>query len=172
VGPGAILNHDYSLNSGSNPAAAQSDVFIYMTGLGIPNSAGVDNSSNSACVAINGTAAAPGYLQVVNTSSKTPVYTAPSPAWSSLDGAAINQAMLLGSSLPPCFTTLPTVTFTSGANVKTATATYAGFVSGSVAGLYQINVQVPSGVVSGTNYVTVNLGSITSPAGVVTIAIQ
>jgi len=175
VGAGAILNHDYSLNSGSNQAAIGSNLMIYMTGLGIPTSAGVDNASNAACVAISDAASgSPGYVQVVNTSNPhaTPAYTAPSPAWTSLDGAAINPAMLLGSSLPPCFTVQPSVTFTSGSTVVSTPATYAGFVSGSVAGLYQINVTVPAGVVSGANTVTVTIGASTSPAGVVTVQLQ
>ena len=171
VGAGAILNHDYSVNAVGNAAAVGSNVSIYMTGLGIPTSAGVDEASNTACVAINGTTSNPGYLQVVNTANPhaTPPYTPPSPTWTSLDGAAINAAILLGSSLPPCFTALPTVTFTpvGGGSGTPGTATYAGFVSGSVAGLYQVNVTVPS-IAAGSYYVTVG----SSPSGVVTIQLQ
>ena len=37
VGPGAVLNQDYSLNSAQNPAAAGSGIMIYATGLGPTN---------------------------------------------------------------------------------------------------------------------------------------
>jgi uncharacterized protein (TIGR03437 family) len=42
VGPGAILNQDYSLNSPSNPAAAGSAIMIFATGAGQTNPPGVD----------------------------------------------------------------------------------------------------------------------------------
>ena len=74
-------------------------------------------------------------------------------------------------SWPSRFTTAVTVTFGSGGGAQTVTAGYAGFVSGSVTGLYQINVTVPS-LATGTYPVTVTLGGSTSPAGVVTMAVQ
>jgi uncharacterized protein (TIGR03437 family) len=88
-------------------------------------------------------------------------YAVPSPLWTSIDGAVINPAELATSSavvnLPPCLsssdasaTNTLTVTF-YGSTTSAITAvstpdaiTYAGFVSGSIAGLYQINVQVPA----------------------------
>ncbi len=42
VGPGAILNQDYSVNSPSNPAAAGSAIMIFATGAGQTNPPGVD----------------------------------------------------------------------------------------------------------------------------------
>jgi hypothetical protein len=181
VGPGAILNADYSVNQPGSPAAAGDIVAIYLTGLGVPNSAAVDNGSNAGgyptgCVAINGTTSNPGYLQVVNTTTKTPAYTAPTPAWSNIDGAVMNSAMLLGSALPPCLTAaaLTNVTVTFGTTPVSGVGGiyYAGFAPGAVAGLYQINVKVPE-LTPGNVPVTVTLGTQgTSPAGVVTIAVR
>jgi uncharacterized protein (TIGR03437 family) len=181
VGPGAILNADYSVNQPGSPAAAGDIVAIYLTGLGVPNSAAVDNGSNAGgyptgCVAINGTTSNPGYLQVVNTTTKTPAYTAPTPAWSNIDGAVINSALLLGSALPPCLTaaSLTNITVTFGTTPVSGVGGiyYAGFAPGAVAGLYQINVKVPE-LTPGNVPVTVTLGTQgTSPAGVVTIAVH
>jgi uncharacterized protein (TIGR03437 family) len=118
-------------------------------------------------------------MQVVNTSNPhaTPPYTAPATAWTNIDGAVIESQFLEGSALPPCFvnsgSTAITVTFGS---TQATNIGYAGFVEGSVAGLYQINVTIPEGL--GTNNalpVTVTVGSgggaPTSPAGV-TIAVH
>ena len=44
MGPGAILNQDYSINSGPNPAVRGSVVAIYCTGGGVTNPATVDGS--------------------------------------------------------------------------------------------------------------------------------
>jgi uncharacterized protein (TIGR03437 family) len=182
IGQGAILNSDMSVNGTSAPAHAGDIVAIYLTGLGIPNSAATDAATNpggypTGCVAINGTTNAPGYLQVVNTSTKT--YTAPTTPWTNIDGAVMNQAMLLGSALPPCFTAAPltTVTVTFGSTPVTGTGltgiAYAGFAPSSVAGLYQINVKVPNGLTPGSVPVVVTLGTEgSSPAGVVSIAVQ
>lgn len=46
-GPGAILNQDYSLNSGTNGAAPGSQVLIYLTGEGQTIPGGVDGHVNS-----------------------------------------------------------------------------------------------------------------------------
>jgi uncharacterized protein (TIGR03437 family) len=184
VGQGAILNPGYSVNGSANPASATDIVSIYMTGLGIPNSTEVDNSSATggyptACAVISdATTGSPGYLQVVNTSTphSTPPYTAPTTAWTNIDGAVIESQFLLGSALPPCFTavTATAVTVTFGTTAVTGTGiSYAGFASDSVAGLYQINVAVPTGLTPGNVPVTVTLGTEgTSPAGVVTIAVH
>src|SRR5260370_12356007 len=44
LGPGAILNQDYSINQGSRPAAIGEVVQIYCTGGGLTNPATVDGS--------------------------------------------------------------------------------------------------------------------------------
>jgi hypothetical protein len=113
----------------------------------------VDATSNkstlfpSACVAIsNTTKGSPGYLQIVNTSATG--YT--SPKWTDIDGAVISYGpnTLLGG-LPPCMQSPVTVVITNPATGETLTLSgnsigYAGFASGSVAGLYQINATLPT----------------------------
>jgi uncharacterized protein (TIGR03437 family) len=186
VGPGAILNHDYSVNGSSNPASAGSSIYIYMTGLGAPAGGIGDSSAVTAglwptdCVAISnsttGNPSYPGYLQTVNNIPSRSGYTAPSPVWTSIDGAVMNPTDFLGTGLlPPCFansgSTAMTVNFGTTSPVA-GTITYAGFVSGSVAGLYQVNVTVPNGLTTGNVPVTFSIGSNSSPAGVVTVAVH
>jgi len=81
-------------------------------------------------------------------------YAVPSPLWSSIDGAIINASELATGNLAPCLastdtTAVNTLTVTIGGTAQTAVSTptaitYAGFVVGSIAGLYQVNVQVPN----------------------------
>jgi uncharacterized protein (TIGR03437 family) len=188
-GQGAIVNlKNGSINKTGNEATAGDYVSIYLTGLGSPDSTGLDATGNGLvaptnCVAVNGSKTSPGYLQVVNTtvkaSSTTTAYT--SPAWTSIDGAVITYGPnSIISGLPPCFTDTITVTFGTGANAVLATSgpggkvLYAGFVSGSVAGLYQINVQIPAGIqgLPGAIPIQVTLPPYTSPATVVTMALK
>jgi uncharacterized protein (TIGR03437 family) len=78
--------------------------------------------------------------------------------------------------LPPCFVNSGStaITVTLGSTALTGNAIgYAGFVGGSVAGLYQINVTIPGNFATTGNVpLTVSIGSATSPAGVVTVAIN
>jgi uncharacterized protein (TIGR03437 family) len=190
-GQGAIINLiDGTINKTGNEATAGQYVSLYLTGLGAPESAAVDTTGNGVsaplnCVEINGTKAAPGYIQVVDTavkaSSTTTAYVPPTPSWTTIDGAVItygNNTIISG--LPPCMTDTITVTFGTGGTAVTATTlpaggvTYAGFVSGSVAGLYQINVQIPSGIsgLPGSIPVTVTIPPYTSPLATATIALK
>jgi hypothetical protein len=182
TGQGAIENLTSPMTvNGATAAARGSWVAIYMTGLGIPDSTAIDTGTLTTgfpqnCVVIsNTTKGTPGYLQVMNTSVTATSYTAPSPAWSTIDGAVIdfNPAkvkLVTTGGLPPCFTDPVTVSFGPLGNQVTAstaahTVNYVGFVDGAVAGLYQINVQIPLGAPTGTTVpVTVTLGSYTSPA--------
>lgn len=105
-----------------------------------------------------------GYMGTVNTAyfatvtgtgfqQPTSTYAVPNPLWTSIDGAVINSAEL-GANSAPCFLagdtgTTSLITVTIGGTAVTAVTstnkiTYAGFVAGSVAGLYQINVNVPA----------------------------
>jgi len=115
----------------------------------------------------------------VKASSTTAAYT--SPAWTTIDGAVFSYGPnTIISGLPPCFTDTITVTFGTGASAVTATSaagggvTYAGFVSGAVAGLYQINVKIPTGITGlpASVPITVTIGSYTSPANTITIALR
>jgi uncharacterized protein (TIGR03437 family) len=181
TGQGAIVNHDGTVNSSGNAEAIGNWVSLYVTGLGAPDSTAPDVATTpggtfpTGCSAITLTGAAtPGYLQVVNKSATG--YTPPSPAWTSIDGAVIEASDLKTGILAPCMTDLITVTFGSGGTATTATTAaggvlWAGFSSGSVAGLYQINVTIPASTTSGNSVpVTVTIGTTTSPT--VTMAIQ
>jgi uncharacterized protein (TIGR03437 family) len=77
------------------------------------------------------------------------------------------SSVIATNKLPPCFTASPTVTIGGLA----ATVTYAGWVSGSVTGLYQINATVPTKASSGDQPVVVTMGGVSSQAGV-TVAVN
>jgi hypothetical protein len=183
-GQGAITDATtFVLNSQANYATSgTSTVAIFVTGLGVPDSVGANSNALTAgwstqCIAPLGavgtiSTAPGGYMGTVNTAYiasttepgfQQPVgYAAPSPLWTSIDGAVINPAELNANTgvvnFAPCLsssdTGANTLTVTIGASVITAVSTpaitYAGFVSGAVAGLYQINVPVPTGTGSGT----------------------
>jgi len=103
---------------------------IYMAGLGSPTQHGrrhgvYDSGCISEVLRLNGE---------LHGSRQWPDSEA-QPLWNNIDGAVIQGGLLLANVFPPCFATSPTVTIGG----KAATVTYAGFVSGSVSGLYQIN---------------------------------
>ena len=171
TGQGAILNPNGVVNGpGAGAVQGVDTIAIYMTGLGAPNSVAADATSNTItsgtgypgnCVSLSS------YLTLVNTSVTTGThYTAPTPAWTGLEGALMTRVL---AGLPPCMVSSGTTAVTVSFNGGTAqAATYAGFVSSSVAGLYQVNVPVPSGLItSGTSLVTfpltVTINGIASP---------
>jgi len=116
LGPGAILNQDFSINSTALPAARGSVVSIYCTGGGT---------------------------------------TSPAVA----DGSIVSAAPPL-----PQLTTQPVSVSVGGIN---ATVSYAGGVPGSVAGLTQINAQVPANAAPGNGIpVVIKIGTASSTAPV------
>ncbi len=179
-GQGAVLDATtFALNSAAAPAiGGTSTVAIYLTGLGIPDSVATNMTGNATttystnCLAPLGSvgtlSVAPGgYMGTVNTpatvTNAAPYYpgssyVVPSPLWTSIDGAIINTNILQGNSAP-CFLSADagatnTITVTIGTTPLTVAntgITYAGFVPGSIAGLYQINVAVPTGIGNGTS---------------------
>jgi uncharacterized protein (TIGR03437 family) len=121
LGGGAILNQDYSLNGGLNPAPQASWVMIYSTGGGVTTPPGVDAALTPA----------PPPLYPLKTS---PV------------------AVTIGG--------LP------------ATVSYSGAAPSQIAGLTQINAQVPAGLTPGTKLpVVVTIGTWQSQPGV-TMAVK
>jgi uncharacterized protein (TIGR03437 family) len=137
-GDGAILNGNGIVGPGaeasilSDPAVGNA-ISIYMTGLGIPGSnTGQISDPNNYCM---------GYTNYEN-------YVG---SLTSLDGVVIQSSILSGH-LPPCFgssgaapssTTLSPVLGVTIGGVS-APVTYAGWVADSIAGLYQVNVSLPS----------------------------
>ena len=119
-GQGAIVNQDGTVNSPGNPAAAGSIVFVYATGEGQTNPAGVDGKP--------------------------------------------------GDSPAPLPVAQPGMSATIGG--LNAPVLYAGGVPGLVAGVLQVNLQIPTGVQSGSAVpVQLTLGGHTSQT-LVTLAIR
>jgi uncharacterized protein (TIGR03437 family) len=71
-------------------------------------------------------------------------YVAPATAWTTIDGAVIQFAMLSSGLMPPCFGSAGNANPGVTIGGQAATVSYAGFVPDSVAGLFQVNVLVPS----------------------------
>lgn len=151
-GVGAILNNsNYAAVTASNPAgmralSTDSDwVDIYMTGLGVPNSSGGSCITPVAYMTDLGLSGAPA------------------------DGAVIQSAVLDNLSpipLAPCLTTEPVVNIGGVGGL----VNFAGWVTDSIAGLYQVNVQLPS--LTGGSFVDVNGNPVTSIAGPTQLPVQ
>jgi uncharacterized protein (TIGR03437 family) len=139
-GPAAALNLSYSLINAANPAAMRSGVGnsdtvqLYVTGLGVPaNGSAIYTSNSGICISpLNGGFA--GYLTALNAQTSTPG------SFTAIDGAVFNYSLFTGD-FPPCLTATNVAVTIGG--VATATPTFAGFVDGTVAGLYQIDVVLP-----------------------------
>jgi uncharacterized protein (TIGR03437 family) len=158
TGQGAVLNSDYSLNSSTTAALhTTGSVIVYLTGMGAPTSTASNVTTTTAiaypasCISALGATtptAITGYMTTINTTTVSPAYTAPSPNWTSVDGAIIQSAKIVANGTfhyPPC---IGSVTATIAG--VTANVTYAGWVADSIAGLYQVNLTVPAGAVPNT----------------------
>jgi len=134
----ALENGTYSLISTASPAGMRqtgtdSDtVLLYVTGLGQPNSISAATSGDGTCIAPLGI----GYLAALNGS------VTPNATLLNIDGAVLQSALFPGD-YAPCITgpsNIPVVTIGG----VPATVQYAGFVASTIAGLYQINAQLPA----------------------------
>jgi uncharacterized protein (TIGR03437 family) len=168
-----------AVQSAQGAWTAASNAFNCVSSLGVVGTSAVAPSGYM------GTVITPYFSAVTGTGFQQAAgYVLPSPTWTSIDGAIINPNELNTNVAAPCFLgtdvgavpgTNPLITVTIAGTVSTvalaATAnaptlaglTYAGFVTGSIAGLYQINFTVPAGVGNGTSAtlatVTVTVGS-------------
>jgi len=131
------------LTSGTSPVVNNSDIVqLYVTGLGVPDSAGSNSASQSSVLSFPASCVSTSaFLSALNTAAGSTLAT--------LDGTVIQSALLNSYTVssvnyywvPPCMATATTYTATVGG--VNAPVTYAGWVADSVAGLYQINVQLP-----------------------------
>ena len=159
-GSGAALDSNYTLISATNPAGMRnatggsgvSDIIsIYMTGLGIP-----DSTADNATAATDGPHSN-GY-QFSGDCVSTATYLNPdmsgAPSFNTatgaglltLDGTLIIPSVLNSGLFVPCITTGGTDAVSvviGGQSAPVATVKYAGWVAGTIAGLYQVNVLLP-----------------------------
>jgi uncharacterized protein (TIGR03437 family) len=167
LGQAAILHSDYSVNSSTNKVAKLATVQIYVTGLGAPTSTATNVTSATAVTYPASCISTAAYLGTMNAA---PI----SASWTNIDGAVLASANIATGHFAPCFLTTGTgiTPVTVLIDGKAATVTYAGFVSDSVAGLYQVNAIVPSTATSGAAIsVQVVVGTAKSQIGA-TMAIQ
>lgn len=160
------------LTSGSGPVVNNSDVVqIYVTGLGVPDSTGTNSTSQSSALTFPaGCVSTSAYLSALNTAAQL----TGSNALTTLDGTVIQSDLLNTytvastnySWFPPCMATATTYTATIGG--VSAPVTYAGWVADSVAGLYQINVQLPPSASNFVNAAGVAVASTSTPLATAT----
>jgi uncharacterized protein (TIGR03437 family) len=165
-GNGAILNSTYALVGSTNPAGlrgsiADSDMIqIYMTGLGIPDSTGAGSTAASAWSADCYSPAA--YLALFN------AFTGPATNLLSLDGAITTPTADATGRLVPCFLSTDTLAVTVGGAAASFTpvGSYAGFAPATVAGLYQLNVFLPTSATALKTISNSTAAVLTAPAQV------
>ncbi len=138
----ALLGQDYSLVGQTNPAGLQgtdgtSDtVLLYITGLGVPDSDATGTGYSGTCMA-TGT-----YVAAVNTAAANQV--AGFTPLTADDGLVLQQSLYPAGLIQPCVKAdSPNVPTVLVGNVQ-AEVDFAGWVTGSVAGLYQLNVKLPA----------------------------
>ena len=160
-GSGAILNSSGVPIGSSNPGgmrttATDSDIVeVYLSGLGVPDSTAANSSGgglswSADCVSIAN------FLASLNAAASSTL--------TSLDGSIIQSALLDPSRLPPCIQATSTIVPTATVGGVNAPVKYAGWVPDSVAGLYQVNIQLPGSTAGPfTTVAGTSVGSITAP---------
>jgi len=140
-GSGAALDSNFNLISATNPAGVRlgsgnSDIVqLYMTGLGAPDST-ADNTTGGTMAYPADCLSVANYLTAFDAADT-------GTSLSTLDGTLIIPSVLTAGRLQPCI--LPTdIThlYIGGVDVH-SNVMYAGWVGGTIAGLYQINVKLP-----------------------------
>ena len=172
-GSGAILDLNYNLVSATNPAGIRSHtlvpgtsdvISIYMTGLGIPDSAA--NNANPATDGANNTGGLVWSNDCVSPSSYLTSFNAAQTgtALTSLDGTLIIPTVLNTGRLVPCLTSNGTDAVSVTVGGQAATVKYAGWVPGTIAGLYQVSIQLPDNTTSAfTTEAGLTAQSVTGP---------
>ena len=170
-GAGAILSStDYSLNTSANALAHSAIALIYATGLGDP----VGGTAGETYKAPGSVAAYPAnciatsdYLGILKGTTNPPTgvlrdgtdsspVSGSSAGIGSIDGALMYTANIYGGNMPPCLDKAATgVQVLLGANATPVAPQYVGFTWDAIAGLYQINLQLPA---AWTGY-----GTVTAP---------
>jgi Putative Ig domain len=155
------------LTSGSGPAVNNSDIVqLYVTGLGVPDSTGSNSTSQSTVLGFPATCVSTSaFLSALNTAAGL----SGGSALTTLDGTVIQSALLNSYTVsstdyfwaPPCMATATTYTATVGG--VAANVTYAGWVADSIAGLYQVNVQLPPSASSFVNAAGTSVASSGTP---------
>ncbi len=143
-GSGAALDLNYNLIGAPNPAglrtgAGNSDsISLYVTGLGTPdgtaaNAGGGTNAWSTDCVSLGN------YLTAFNNAQTGTALT-------SLDGTLIVPNVIDSTRLVPCLVSADiTHLYVGGVDVASGLE-YAGWVPGTIAGLYQINIKLPDNI--------------------------
>ncbi len=166
-GSGAALDMNYNLISATNPAgirtgANNSDIIsLYMTGLGAPDDTNLASNTTAAV-----DAGFVYYADCVSTSSYLTSFNAAQIGLpiATLDGTLIIPSVLNTGRLVPCISTLSADVPTVSIGGATAVVKYAGWVPGTIAGLYQVNIQLPINTpASFTTESGLTLQSITAP---------
>lgn len=158
-GPGAILSQNWSVISSANPAAMRhttSDtVSLWMTGLGAPDS----NGDNTTAGTNGGWVYPTDCVTMASYQTSLDTYEGISTS-TSLDGAILQTAALNTNRQVPCFGSSDMSVTIGGA---AASVTYAGWTPTSVAGLYQIDIQLPNTTATLTDVNGNQVTSFTAP---------
>lgn len=170
-GASAVMNYNattgaWSLNTAANPAVHGQTVAIYATGLGDPQyGTSGDQAIGAATPVVPASCiTTAGYLSILNgpgdvpspgaygtTLGSTLTLGGETPPTANVDGLVIQSLYMMEYLLPPC---LQAGTGTGNYQVlvnptaavpNPVTPSYVGFVADSIAGLYQINLTLPSG---------------------------
>jgi len=145
-GPAAALDQNFNLITATNPAAMRHSVSsdyvsFYLTGLGVP-ATGADDTA----VGTVGGAVWTGAADCASTTSYlTELTNVTGNVLPTMDGLIINPAAVNTHRLAPCIIDSggDAVSVTIG-GVAVASIAYAGWVDGTVAGLYQVTAYLPA----------------------------
>lgn len=168
-----LVGASQMLNSQTNPltkgTGANNYMSIYLTGMGEPTGSVSTDAANAASFVESTNCVSPTtWLSIINgTDTTLPagyLAYASSGTFANIDGTIFQTGAFFTNVMPPCLaispaTTIAGLTATTSGNltnpgvavtiggllVPAADILYAGFAPGSVAGLYQINVTLPTG---------------------------